>query len=168
MTHLPHCAFIGVGANLGARKRQLMSALTCLRASPHIVVVRVSSFIETNSVGGPPNQPKYLNAVAELRTSLSPHELLHYLLTIEKNLGRDRTITVRNAPRTIDLDLLLYDNEILKTRDLRLPHPRLHTREFVLRSLCEIAPQTIHPLLKKTMKQLLARLRRVIVGEEVD
>jgi len=159
MTDLPHRAFIGLGANLGARTRQLQRALTRLRASPRIAVVRVSSFIETEPVGGPPDQPKYLNATAELRTSLSPRALLDCLLQAEKQLGRDRSITVRNAPRTIDLDLLLYDDKIIKARGLHVPHPRMHEREFVLRPLNEIAPEAVHPTLKKTMKQLLARLR---------
>jgi len=101
-----------------------------------------------------------LNGAAELRTNLTPHDLLAVLLSIERNLGRDRSSGERNAPRLIDLDLLLFDNVVINEADLILPHPRLHQREFVLRPLAEVAPNVIHPILKKTIQDLLAAILR--------
>ena len=149
-----HRAWIALGANLGDRRRTIEQALDLLRNSSGIAVEAVSTLIETEPVGGPPGQPLYLNGAAELRTSLSPHDLLNVLLAIEKQLGRDRSSAVRNAPRPIDLDLLLYDSVILDSTDLTIPHPRMHERQFVLIPLGEIAPDVVHPILKKTIREL--------------
>jgi 2-amino-4-hydroxy-6-hydroxymethyldihydropteridine diphosphokinase len=152
---LPHRAYLGLGANLGQRKRQLRHALALLHRSPAVAVRRVSGFIETEAVGGPPDQPQYLNGAAELRTSLSPHALLNFLRAIERRLGRVRSLE-RNAPRTIDLDLLLYDDRVIDEPQLTLPHPRIHERAFVLRPLCQLAPNLEHPVLRKPLRRLLA------------
>lgn len=128
--------FIGLGSNLGDRRAALDSAIRDFEQAPDIEVVRRSSFYETVPEGGPPDQPNYLNAVAELRTALGPHELLTRLLEIEARHGRQRTVPA--GPRTLDLDLLLYGMRMIVTNDLVIPHPRMWQREFVMRPLAEI------------------------------
>ena len=146
-------SFVALGANLGDRQTTLDRAILRLRAEPNLRVVCASSYYETAPVGGPPGQGNYLNAVVEIITSLAPESLLDRLLTIEKDFGRVRTEA--NAPRTLDLDILFYDDLIRSTPDLVLPHPRLHERQFVLVPLAEIAPDIVHPLFKCSALQLL-------------
>jgi 2-amino-4-hydroxy-6-hydroxymethyldihydropteridine diphosphokinase len=154
---MPVTAYIALGSNLGDRSAYLDQALRLLREQPSVHVGRISSYHETEPVGGPPGQGPYLNAAAEIQTGLSPHELLRILMDVENRLGRVRQ--ERFGPRTIDLDLLLYDNLILAEPDLTVPHPRLHERLFVLEPLAEIAPQALHPGLGQTALDLLRRLR---------
>jgi 3-oxoacyl-[acyl-carrier protein] reductase len=149
-------AYIALGSNLGDRRAYLDRALAELRGRPGVEVTRVSSVYETAPVGGPAGQGPYLNAVAELRTTLAAAGLLQLLLDVESGLGRVRA--ERDGPRTIDLDLLLYDDVVRDDPKLTLPHPRLHQRLFVLQPLAEIAPGLIHPLLKRTIADLLGNL----------
>jgi 2-amino-4-hydroxy-6-hydroxymethyldihydropteridine diphosphokinase len=152
----PSTAYIALGANLGDRQANLHQAIDLLNAAPGVEVIRVSSFLENPSVGGPADAPAFLNGAAEVRTSLSPQELLGVLLEIERRLGRVRQR--KNEPRPIDLDLLLYGDRILNDPDLILPHPLMHQRRFVLKPLGEIAPDAVHPTLRLTIRQLAEHL----------
>jgi 2-amino-4-hydroxy-6-hydroxymethyldihydropteridine diphosphokinase len=134
-------AYLGLGSNLGDREANLRGALERLE---ELGPLRVSSFRDTDPVGIP-DQPSFLNAAAELETELSPRDLLARLLEIEAELGRDRSLERRWGPRTIDLDLLLYDDEELDEPGLTVPHPRLAERRFVLEPLHELAPELLLP-----------------------
>src|ERR1022692_1659891 len=153
-------AYVALGSNLGDRQGLLGEALARLRLQPGIDVIRVSSYHETEPVGGPGGQGKYLNAVAELRTTLDAMQLLRVLQAVESQLGRVRA--ERFGPRTIDLDLLLFGTKVVQSDELTAPHPRLHERLFVLEPLVEIAPLAVHPVLQSTAKDLLERLRRPV------
>ena len=148
-------AYIGLGSNLGDRRASLERALALLGQTAGVTVLGVSAFIETDPVGGPP-QGRFLNAAAAVETALDPHALLRALLGIEDQLGRVRR--EENGPRIIDLDLLLYEDRIIETADLVLPHPRMHERRFVLAPLAEIAPHAVHPGLRRTVRQLFEGL----------
>lgn len=130
------CAYIAVGSNLGDRHRIIAAALADLHAPPDVSLVRRSSLHETAPVGGPPGQRWYLNGVVEVLTTLGPRRLLDRLLDIETRHGRVRTQP--GAPRTLDLDLLLYGDAALDEPGLILPHPRMWQREFVLGPLAEL------------------------------
>jgi 2-amino-4-hydroxy-6-hydroxymethyldihydropteridine diphosphokinase len=134
-------AYIGLGANLGDREANLRSAVGRL---DDLGPLRVSSFRETDPVGVT-EQPRFVNAVAELETDLGASSLLERLLEIERDLGRDRSREQRWGPRTIDLDLLLYGNEVIDEPGLTVPHPRLAERRFVLEPLHELAPDLALP-----------------------
>jgi 2-amino-4-hydroxy-6-hydroxymethyldihydropteridine diphosphokinase len=136
-------AFVGLGANLGDPERTIRRALELLGCEPGIEVVAVSSLRETDPVGIV-DQPRFLNGAAELRTELGPPELLDRLLAVESSLGRTRS-GPRFGPRTIDLDLLLYDDERIDQPDLEVPHPRLHERRFALEPLAELDPDLVVP-----------------------
>ena len=136
-------AFIALGSNLGHPRRRIARALAALRRTPGIRVRAVSPNYVSAPVGGPA-QPDYVNAVAQIETTLAPRALLAQLQRIERRQGRVRDPTLRNAPRTLDLDLLLYGARRIGTRNLTIPHPRMHERAFVLRPLTDVAPaQTI-------------------------
>jgi len=148
-------AYIGLGSNLGDKRKNLDDAVRLLTEVPGIDAVKVSSYYETEPVGYE-EQGLFLNAVARVETSLSPKELLVTCHNIENRLGRVRT--VRWGPRTIDLDILLFGGSIINMPELEIPHPLMHERAFVLEPLCELDPDVLHPVLKKTVKELLNSL----------
>ena len=152
----PVIAYVALGANLGDREANIGDALRRLEQDGRVRVRRVSSLLENPAIGGPPGSPPFLNAVAEIETELDPEELLDRLLDVEKQLGRVRRL--RWEPRIIDLDLLLYGNEVLETPRLSVPHPLMQERLFVLRPLAEIAPEVLHPVLDQTAASLLRQL----------
>ncbi|MBU1367759.1 MAG: 2-amino-4-hydroxy-6-hydroxymethyldihydropteridine diphosphokinase [Candidatus Omnitrophica bacterium] len=145
--------FIGIGSNLGDRLENIHKAIKCLRDTNGIEIEKISSIIETEALGGQP-QGKFLNGVVKIKTDLLPQEILAILQDIENKLGRARTIKTpplevsggsipmdKNGPRTIDLDILLYGNQIVNEPDLKIPHPRMLERNFVMRPLLEIEPE---------------------------
>jgi 2-amino-4-hydroxy-6-hydroxymethyldihydropteridine diphosphokinase len=150
---MPATAYIALGANLGDRQSNILAALAKLEHTPGINVTKVSTLIENPAVGGPADSPPFLNAAAELVTSLTPAALLEALLAVEQSLGRTRD--VKWGPRAIDLDLLLYADHVLNTRGLTLPHPLMHQRRFVLEPLAQLAPDAVHPTTHRTIRELL-------------
>lgn len=152
----PVIAYIGLGSNLGERKSHLMTALSLLTETDGVTVIRTSSFLENPPVGGPPDSPQFLNAVVKIETILKPHLLLQRLMEIEQALGRERR--VKWEPRVIDLDILLYGDNIISSDELVIPHPLLHERRFALAPLAEIAPEATHPVLQMTASGLLDNL----------
>lgn len=146
--------YIALGSNLGNREENCRAALNLLEKKG-VRILRRSSLIETEP-WGLTDQPYFMNMIAEAETSLPPHELLALLLQTEEEMGRKRTVTW--GPRTIDLDILLYDDLRIETNDLIIPHPLMHERDFVLRPLAEIAPEKMHPVLNKTVRKLLEEL----------
>jgi len=151
--------YIGLGSNLGDQAATLMSALKLLGGLQGVTIRRISQFRRTQPVGGPKDQPPYMNAAAEVTTTLGPDGLLAALHDIENALGRNRKAEKRWGPRTCDLDILLMGELALETRELTIPHPRMHERDFVLRPLAEIAPEALHPIFGKTVSELLADLQ---------
>ena len=152
----PVKAFVGMGSNLGDRAGHLLLAVRGMLTAG-LCVARLSSVYETEPLGVPDSQPPYLNMVAELSGALpAPEQVLARLLRVEYALGRRRTQPL--APRTIDLDLLLYGDARSATEYLKLPHPRLHLRRFVLAPLAELEPGGTHPTLGKTFSELLSEL----------
>jgi 2-amino-4-hydroxy-6-hydroxymethyldihydropteridine diphosphokinase len=152
----PVIAYIALGSNLGDREQNIRAAITALDRSPDTHITKVSSLVENPAVGGPANSPDFLNGAAEIETTLSPHELLHRLLEIEKSLGRHRR--EKWEPRIIDLDVILYGDQCISSSDLTVPHPLMHARRFVLGPLAELAPNLKHPAIGLTIATLFANL----------
>lgn len=150
-------ALLGIGSNLGDRDAALRAAIDAIRNTPRIDLIATSTFIETEPVGNT-DQPLFLNGAIKLRTTLSPRELLDRCLRVESDLGRVRSPTRRWGARTIDIDLLLFGERLIDENGLRVPHPRLHERFFALKPASEIADDMRHPILKKTMGELLNSL----------
>lgn len=153
MPSAPSTAYVALGANLGDRAATMREAVARLDARPRITVGRCSSLYDTAPVG-PPDQPRYLNAVVEVVTDLAPAELLGVLLAIERELGRERTGAQWSA-RTIDLDIVLFGECTATSADLAIPHPRFRERAFVLLPLAEIAPSARDPVTGERVESLL-------------
>jgi len=157
-------SYIALGANLGTREKNI--EVSCKHIAEDIgSIVARSRLYQTKAQLHPENpaaQPDYLNAVIEVETKLSPEQILERLNSIESRMGRDRSTTLAPwSARIIDLDLLSIDETIYSSASLTLPHPRLHLREFVLEPLVEIAPDWIHPIIKKSALEILTELTSV-------
>ena len=148
-------AYIGLGSNLGNREGSIRTALKMLAETERLGVARVSDIIETVPLGDK-NQPNYLNAVAEIKTTFSAEDLHKKLVDIETSLGRVRE--AKWSPRIIDLDLLLFGADVINRPGLTVPHPQMHLRSFVLKGLCRLNPELLHPVIKEPMTELVARL----------
>lgn len=151
-----HEAFVAIGTNLGDRSANCARAIALVE-SAGIRLLRCSREYRTEP-WGLADQPWFLNMVIKVESDLAPRELLGALKRIEKEMGREKGC--RWGPRVIDLDILLYENAVVDEPDLQIPHPRMHERQFALQPLCDLAPDVVHPLLRKTVRSLLKELRR--------
>lgn len=143
--------YLGIGSNLGDKEKNCREAIKELGKLSSVEIMSRSGFYITDPVGGPP-QADFVNAVVKVETTLSPDECLSEFKKIEKKMGR--TQRPRNHPRVIDVDILMYDDMVLSKTDLVIPHPRMHERYFVLRGFMEIAPEAVHPVLRKTVREI--------------
>ncbi len=150
-----HVVYIGLGSNRNDRRGNIEAALRRLSGHPDVDLLDVSTLVKTEPKGVD-HERRFLNGAAGLETTLSPFELLEVLERIETLLGRERK--AENRPRTIDLDLLFYDDRRIDTDRLTVPHPRAHERRFVLEPLAEIAPDFVHPVRQTSIKDLLNSL----------
>ena len=152
-----HRAYIGIGSNLGDRKANTREAVERVSKLPATRIVRASSLYESEPLGDA--KTWFVNSVIELETEFPPDELLKRTKAIEKAMGRKRVKGKRWGSRVIDLDILLCDQEIVDTRSLKIPHPEMHKRRFVLLPLAELAPHVVHPHLGQSVSALLATVR---------
>ena len=150
--------YICLGSNLGRKKANIRRAVKLLNKNKDIKILKISSLYETEPVGYV-KQDWFVNSCLKAETNLSPRQLLKTLKDIEKKLKRKKKF-IRWGPRTLDMDILLYNNLRLKTKDLVIPHPEMHKRTFVLIPLMELEPNLIHPTKRKSILELLANLKR--------
>jgi 2-amino-4-hydroxy-6-hydroxymethyldihydropteridine diphosphokinase len=146
--------YLSLGSNLGDRENSLREAISRLQDLG--VIRQVSAFYETQPVEVQGEQPWFLNCALAMETELMPLEFLNRMLALEQDMGRVRTES--KGPRTIDIDIVFFGNDVLDTPELTVPHPAMHQRRFVLEPLAEIAPALVHPVLKRTVRELLSSL----------
>lgn len=147
--------YIGLGSNLGKKKKNILEAINYLRIQDKITFIKSSKVIETKPFGNI-DQPNFLNCVVWVESEINPNDMLNICLKIEQKMGRKRTI--KWGPRIIDLDILICDGKIVNERNLIIPHPELHKRKFVLASLNELCPEYIHPIINKKIKNIYKEL----------
>lgn len=158
-----HQAFVAVGSNLGERENYIQMGIEALKARKDCKVEQVSEII-TTSPYGVTDQPDFLNGMIKMRTLLTPWELLRVLQETEQQAGRERL--THWGPRTLDLDIIFYDDQVIDARELQIPHPDMRNREFVLKPLAELAPYLRHPLFQKTVGQMLKELENADTAEK--
>ena len=154
---MPHRVYIGIGSNLGDRKANALEAVARVAKLPSTRLSRASSLYESEPLGDA--KTWFVNSVIEVETEFPPDELLKRLKAIEKAMGRKPVKGKRWGSRVIDLDILLCDQEVVETRSLKVPHPEMHKRRFVLLPLAELAPHVVHPHLGQTVSALLAGVK---------
>jgi len=154
---MPHRVHIGIGSNLGDRRANTAEAIEKVSKLPATRVVRASSLYESEPLGNA--KTWFVNSVIEVETDLGPEVLLKKLKAIEEAMGRKRVKGKRWGSRIIDLDILLFDEDIIDKRTLKIPHPEMHKRRFVLLPLAELAPQVVHPQLGQTVSTMLATVK---------
>jgi 2-amino-4-hydroxy-6-hydroxymethyldihydropteridine diphosphokinase len=163
-----HAVFVSVGSNLGGKLDNCLSGIAALTESGESSLAGVSRFYRTSPVDYA-DQDWFVNAAIEIRTTVAPLALLDKLVAIQRRMGR-KADTVRFGPRVLDLDILLYDDRVIRMPRLTIPHPRMHKRAFVLQPICDINPSIIHPVLGQTVADLLSHLddedQRVIPLED--
>jgi 2-amino-4-hydroxy-6-hydroxymethyldihydropteridine diphosphokinase len=156
-------AYLGIGSNLGPRQENIRRAIEKLNRLNGIFITKISSLIETKPQGPP--QAAFLNGALEVETALPAEALLKKLKEIEFQMGR-RPNGIKWGPRVVDIDILLFNDRIIDSQDLKVPHPLMHSRLFVLEPLCQIAPDLRHPLLNKTVRDLLSELKHKVAAKE--
>lgn len=153
-----HTAYLSIGSNIGDKKQNLETTIFALKKNERITVEKVSPFYRTQ----PQNytdQDWFVNGALKIKTPMSAEDLLRLLKTLEKKIDKEGK-PFRFGPRAIDLDIILFDDLIIQTMDLEIPHPRMHERCFVLVPLCDIASETVHPMFKKTSAELLDKIEK--------
>lgn len=153
---MPHRVYIGIGSNLGNKKENYLESLERIARMPRTRITKESSLYESEPLGD--SREPYVNGVIEIETEFGPEQLLKRLKSIERLMGRKKA-KKRWSDRVIDLDILLYDSLKLNRRSLKIPHPEMHNRKFVLLPLSEIAPQVVHPVLRMTISDLLVHVK---------
>jgi 2-amino-4-hydroxy-6-hydroxymethyldihydropteridine diphosphokinase len=153
---MTHWAYISIGSNLGNLLQNCCLAIETLCGEPAIALIERSPFYRTSPVDYIA-QDWFLNTALKIQTDLTPRQLLHTMQSVQQLIGR-KTSTVRYGPRIIDLDIIFFEDQILETPELTIPHPRMHKRRFVLQPICDIDPTIIHPMLGKSVQDLLNQL----------
>lgn len=153
---MPHHVYIAIGSNLGNKKENYLEALARIANLLKTRIIKESSVYESEPLGD--SKERYVNGVIEIETEFRPEMLLKKLKNIERAMGRKK-VRKRWGARIIDLDILLYDTAVLNKKNLKIPHPEMHARKFVLVPLSEVAPQVVHPVLQATISELLVTLK---------